>query len=185
MQGAHEVDASATSIMNKPEGGWIQWHVTPQSIVGMECRGEPAVALPRVQQPMEAFLSQLEVSGHVPLQVFKHTCNRVSGQTGKYNLSTDSVALVLVKPADAAETTLTVDNAAKFINIHGLKTAANSQVNWQLVYCPAEQKLIKPDWPKVFLKANVKLAAKEALRIAAPTASITPVPMVAAGALGA
>lgn len=184
MQGAHEVDASATSIMNKPEGGWIQWHVTPQSIVGMECRGEPGVALPRVQQPMEAFLSLLEVSGHVPLQVFKHTCNRVSGQTGKYNLTTDSMAVVVVKPADA-ETNITVDNAAKFINIHGLKTAANSQVNWQLVYCPAEQKLIKPDWPKVFLKANVKLAAKEALRIAAPAASLTPVPMVAAGALGA
>jgi hypothetical protein len=185
MQGAHEVDASATAIMNKVEGGWIQWHMTPQTMVGMECRGEPAVALPRVQQPLEAFLSQLEVSGHVPLQVFKHTCTRVTGQTGKYNLSTDSVALVLVKPADAAETTLTVDNAAKFINIHGLKTAANSQVNWQLVFSPSEQKLIKPDWPKVFLKANVKLAAKEALRIAAPTASITPVPMVAAGALGA
>ena len=183
MQGTHEVDATATSVMNKVEGGWIQWCMTPQSIVGMECRGEPAVALPRVQQPLEAFLSQLEISGHVPLQVFKHTCQRVSGQSGKYNLTTDSTAVVVVKPADP-DTSLTNDNAARFINIHGLKTAANSQVNWQLIYSPQEQKLIKPDWPKVYLKANVKLAAKESLRIAAPAAAITPVPMAGA-ALGA
>ena len=179
MQGIHEVDASATALMNKVEAGWVHWHLTPQSIVGMECRGEPAVALPRVQQPLEAFLSQLEVAGHVPLQVFRHTCTRVSGQTGKYNLTTDAVAVLLVKPSDA-DTSLTVDNAHKFINIHGLKTAANSQVNWQLMFLPAEQKLIKPDWPKVFLKSNVRLAAKEVLRIAAPAASITPVPMAAA-----
>ena len=169
------VDAAAIHTMRCEHGPWVQWCLTPQSKVGMVCQGVPAVALLPVQQPLEAFLGQLEASGHVPLKVYGHTCQRISGQTGRYTIVSESPAVVVVRP-DLRSSGLNVDNVARFINIHGLKTAAHSEVNWQLIYCPQEQKLIRPEWPHVHLKANVKLAPQESLCISAPFS--VPVAMV-------
>lgn len=150
-------------------------------MVGVQCSGEPAVVLSSVQQPLESFIGQLEASGEVPVKIFRHICQRQSGQTSRYVIRSEGPAVIVVK-LDNEKIGLTSDNVARFINIHGLKTAAHSGINWQLTYCPMDQKLIRPAWPQVHLKANVRLAPQEALCIAAPVQP--PIAMEAAGALG-
>jgi len=155
------------AIMTQTNGPWVQWCLTSQSNVGVQCSGEPALALSPVQQPLESFIGQLEASGEVPVKIFRHTVQRISGQTGRYVVKNEGPALIVVKQ-NHRNVGITSDNVARFINIHGLKTAAHSEINWQLTYCPHDQKLIWPAWPQVHLKASVRLAPQEALCIAAP-----------------
>lgn len=172
------MDNAATNMMNKSEGPWIQFALTPQSVVGMECSGQPAVALPSIQQPLELFLAQLERAGQVSVQVYKHKCQRVPGQTGKYSVEVQTPAVLHIKPADST-LAFNADNICRFINIHGLKTASHLQVNWQLNYLPAEQRSVKPDWPRLYFQANTRLAPKQVVRIAA-AAPPPPVPVAPA-----
>ena len=169
------------AIMKQERGPWVQWCLTSQSKVGVQCSGEPALALSPLQQPLESFIGQLEASGEVPVKIFRHTCQRISGCSGRYIVENEGPALILVR-RDHRKIGLTSDNVARFINIHGLKTAAHSEINWQLTYCPQDQKLIRPAWPQVHLKANVRLLPQEALCIAAPVQP--PRGREAAGALG-
>ena len=175
------MDNAAVAMMNKAEGPWIQFALTPQSVVGMECSGQPAVALPSIQQPLELFLAQLEQAGHVSAQVYKHKCQRVPGQTGKYSLEVQTPAVFHIKPADPG-LAFTADNICRFLNIHGLKIASHLQVNWQLKYYPEEQRSIKPDWPRLFFQANTRLAPKQVVRIAIAAPAVVPpiAPAVAA-----
>ena len=177
-QGHHEMDVAATNMMNKPDGPWIQFGLTAQSVVGMECGGPPAVALPSIQQSLELFLAQLEQAGHVSVQVYKHKCQRVPGQTGKYTVEVQTPALIHVKPADSS-VVFNADNVCRFVNVSGLRSAGHFQVNWQLVYIPSEQRTVKPDWPRLFFKANTRLAPKQVVRLA-PAAAPPIAPAVAA-----
>lgn len=175
------MDNAATSMMNKPDGPWIQFALTPQSVVGMECSGQPAVALPSIQQSLELFLAQLEQAGHVSVQVYKHKCQRVPGHTGKYTVEVQTPAVIHVKPAESS-TVFNADNMCRFINVNGLKSASHFQVNWQLNYHPAEQRSVKPDWPRLFFQANTRLEPKQVVRLtpAAPAAEPPIAPAVAA-----
>ena len=163
------MDSDATGMMNRADGPWIQFALTPQSVVGMECSGQPAAALPSIQQSLELFLAQLEQAGHVSVQVYKHKCQRVPGQTGKYSVEVLTPAVIHVKPADSS-VPFNEGNICRFININGLKSTSNFQVNWQLTYYPAEKRSVKPDWPRLFFKANTRLAPKQVVRLTAATA---------------
>ena len=180
-QGNHEMDMAASAVMNKPNGPWIQFALTPQSVVGMECIGQPAVALPSSQLSMELFLAQLEQAGHVSVQIYKHKCQRVQGLTGKYTVEVQTPAVIYIKPADSS-VNFNAENLCRFININGLKSASHFQVNWQLNYHPADQRTVKPDWPRLFFKANTRLAPKQVVCItpAAPAVAPPIAPAVAA-----
>ena len=170
-------EAGSQAVMAKANGNWVEYKLTPATLVQVRCIGEPAVALPEGTVTTEAALQALERAGHVRVKLLNHVSERV-GETSNYKVEVAKVCAMGLEPGPAAtHMDATWDKLALHVPVLQLSGQGGQGVHGvcrlvhHLQYMPRGKEL-QPYYPCIHLKTNAKLGPHQVVRltVAAPPA---------------
>ena len=163
-------EAASQAAMAKANGNWVEYKLTPATVVQVRCVGEPAVALPGGTVTVEAALQALERAGQVRVKLLNHSSDRV-GDTSTYKVEVAKECAMPLEPGSTAtHMDATWEKLAHHVpmlqlsgqGVHGVHGVC--RLVHHLQYMPRGKEL-QPYYPCIHLKQNAKLGPHQVVRL--------------------